>query len=102
MEVRAKTKKNVKPEDLIELMLFDDPISRIEFCDLAKEKHQIGRDRANDRLDRLITPGKISVLTSPRKGLRPENKYVRNRVITNQEKPLVLTRSNLERRVSSD
>jgi hypothetical protein len=86
-EIKAsdKTKKNIKPVDLLELVPLVDGITRAEFRELSSEKYGIGRDRANDALKTLIESGKVSVSSHPRKGTNPEKKYTRNKDFTDQE-----------------
>jgi RecA-family ATPase len=74
----AKTKKNLKAEDLVELVPLVDPISKETFRNLAKEKWKIGRDKADALLADLTDQGSVREIRTPRPGTNPSKKYVRN------------------------
>jgi DnaB-like helicase N terminal domain/AAA domain len=72
---QAKAKKTA--DDLLRIIPVVDPICRETVRSLAKEKLNIGRDRADELLSELTESGKVLVVSIPRPGTNPERKYVR-------------------------
>jgi hypothetical protein len=73
-----QTKAKKTADDLLRIIPVVDPICRETVRSLAKEKLNIGRDRADGLLSELTETGKVLVVSIPRPGTNPEKKYVKN------------------------
>ena len=70
---------NLKPEDLLEILPFIEPLNKDAIRRLAKEKLGIGINKVDGLLNELESTERISIAISPRPRTRPERKYVRTR-----------------------
>jgi hypothetical protein len=57
----AKTKKNLKSEDFLEIIPLIDPINKPAVRTLAKEKWGLGRTKADELLNELVDIGVVSL-----------------------------------------
>jgi hypothetical protein len=73
-----QTKAKKTADDLLRIIPVVDPICRETVRLLAKEKLNIGRDRADGLLSELTEAGRVLVVSIPRPGTNPEKKYVKN------------------------